>query len=179
METSAENSYGFFFFFEDIYRHMRNWLSSKHAFEKCQEIIAEAFYPLHTVSILTTGESLVQGVLRGVLVTVAGDLDKVVPPWGIPSRAFGHWLTGSQSYSLCCEANVLRYPTLYVFYTWREFSAPFFAVIEGSGRLYSRAPGRRAQLGLRKNRYKNQLHWRWQETENASLDSYSRLVLWI
>ena len=75
-------------------------MTSKHAFEKCQEIIAAAFYPLHTVSILTTGESLVQGVLRGVLVTVgpAGDPDEVVPPWGIPSGAFGHWVTGSQSY---------------------------------------------------------------------------------
>lgn len=93
--------------------------------------------------------------------------------WGI--RALGNRLTEL----LCCEANVLRFPTLYVVYTWREFSAAFFAVIEGSGRLYSRAPGRRAQLGLRKNRYKNQLHWRWWKTENASLDSYSRLVLWI
>ena len=135
---------------------MRNWLSSKHAFEKCQEIIAEAFYILgrngtHCILCLTTGESLVQGVLRGVLVTLgpARDLDEVVPPWGIPSGGFGHWLTGSESYSRCYEANVLRYPTLYVFYTWREFSAALFAVTGGSGRLYSGAPGRRAQLGLR------------------------------
>lgn len=145
------------FLLKDMYRHMRNWLSSKHAFERCQEIIAEAFNILgrNGTHCVLCPSSLQVRVWFKVFSGCFSDCGACRRPgWGGPTLGDSTWGVRALVNRLRELLPVLwstcaQIPNFVCFLYLERIQCSSLLWQKEVGRLYWGAPGRRAQLGLR------------------------------